>query len=319
MKQHSKFDVVVTVIILSLICVLVWASVITLLGSKESPNMAGQMPTIAKSKASNSTVTVSIAEASEAIVYKTTRLYGELVYTDAVKVYPSITGKIVQYQVKIGQQVEKGQTIALVDASKPGSAYANSPVTSPVTGLLYSLDSVAGETVTTASVLATVRSSERLKIQINLPERYLASIKEGMEAQFTTVPWPDTIFTATVSSIGLSVDSSSRSVEVELLVDAEDSNLKSGMFVTVDLVTSQSESTCTVPVAALVSYLDEQVVYVVNSDSTVSRRQVSVGISNDSIVAITGGLKIGEKVVTAGTVTEGTKVSIAQETKEVTL
>ena len=164
-----------------------------------------------------------------------------------------------------------------------------------------------------------MRSSEKLKIQIDLPERYLASIKEGMEAQFTTVPWPDKIFAATVSSIGLFVDSSSRSVEVELVVDSEDSNLKSGMFVTVDLVTSQSDSSFTVPVDALASYLDEQVVYVVSSDSTVSRRKVSVGISNDSIVAITEGLEIGEKVVTAGSVTEGTIVSIASGIKGVTL
>ncbi len=318
MKQHSKFDVVVTISILILISILVGASVKTLLESKERSNMAGPKPAISQSDVSDATVTVSVAEATEAIVYKTTRLYGDLGYNDAVNIYPSISGKVIQYQVEKGQQVEVGQTIALVDASKPGSTYAYSPVTSPVAGIVYSLNSVAGETVTISSVLATIRSIEKLKIQIDLPERYLSSIQNGMRAQFTTVPWPDTRYTATVSSIGLSVDSSSRSVEVELLVDSEDSNLKSGMFVTVDLVTSQSDSTCTVPVEALASYLDEQVVYVLNSDSTVSRRKVTVGISNDLIVAITDGLVIGEKVVTAGTVTDGTKVSLAPEAKEVT-
>ena len=153
MKQHSKFDVVVTIIILILICILVGVSVKTLVEPKESSNMARPISAISQSNGSDSTVTVSVAEASEAIVYKTTRLYGELTYNDAVNVYPSIAGKVVQYQVKKGQQVEVGQTIALVDASKPGSSYANSPVTSPVAGIVFSLGSVAGETVSTASVL----------------------------------------------------------------------------------------------------------------------------------------------------------------------
>ncbi len=319
MKKHSNFDVLVTIIILLLISVLVGASLKALLSSEEGSNMAVPTPGFSQRETSNSTVTVSVAEASEAIVYKTTRLYGELVSSDAVNVYPSIAGKIVQYQVKIGQKVEIGQTIALVDASKPGATYTNSPVISPVAGILYSLDSVVGETVTTASVLATIRTSEKLKIQIDLPERYLSSIKDGMKAQFTTVPWPDRVYTAIVSNIGLSVDSSSRSVELDLLVDSEDNDLKSGMFVTVDLVTSLSDKTCTIPVEALSSYLDEHVVYVVNPDSTVSRRIVLVGISNDSIVEIIDGLSIGEKVVTAGTVADGTIVSIAQETKEVSL
>lgn len=314
MKQQSKFDVAVTVIILVLIGILVGVSVKTLVGKNEGAAMTEVRPVSAQGSG-NATVTVSVASASEAIVYQTTRLYGELRASDGVNVYPSIAGKVVQYQVQKGQQIEAGQTIAVVDASKPGSPYASSAVTSPVAGRVYSLGSVAGETVNTSSVLATIMPSEKLKILVNLPERYLASIKEGMVAQFTAVPWPDTLLGATVSSIGLSVDSSSRSVEVELVVDAEDGNLKSGMFVTVDLVTAQSGLTTTIPAAALASYLDEKVVYVLNPDSTVSRRTVVVGLSNDSVVAITDGLSVGETVVVAGSVSDGTKVSVVQEAK----
>ena len=230
--------------------------------------------------------------------------------------YPSIAGKIVQYQVAKGQRVEIGQTVAMVDASKPGAAYSPSPVVAPVSGIVYSIDSVIGETVSTTSVLATIQSSDKLQIRLDLPERYLSSIQEGMSAKFTTVPWPDAVFMATVENIGLTVDSTSQSVEVVLMVDPVDSRLKSGMFVTVDLVTSQATDAVTVPLSSIGTYLDGQVVYVVDESDTVARRSVVVGLSNDTKAAIADGLDIGERVVTAGSVTDGTHVTIASDMKE---
>lgn len=309
MKQNKVFDRVITIIILILIAALVFASIQTLVAMRQPAASTGPQQS---TSAEEAVVAVSVATAEMTDVYRTTRLYGSLSYNDNVTVYPSIAGKITQYNVSEGSTVKAGDVLAVVDASKPGAVYAPSPVTAPVDGRVVSLSSVVGETVSTSTGLLVLRpQDDNLHIELDVPEKYLSSIQEGMTAQFTTVPWPEESFSATVASLGLDIDTTSRTIDVTLDVDEPDTRLRSGMFVTVNLVTEQVQDVLAVPVAAIGTYLDDAIVYVVDpATNTVSRRIVETGLTNGTMTEVVSGLEAGELVVTAGTVSDGSSVSI---------
>jgi multidrug efflux system membrane fusion protein len=88
-----------------------------------------------------------------------------------------------------------------------------------------------------------------------------------------------------------------------------------GRFVKVRLVLGVQKNSVLVPVASTQTSAKGPYVYVVKGDSTAELRPVSVGQRQGELVAITAGLKGGERVVTAGQlgVTPGGKVHYAQQ------
>jgi multidrug efflux pump subunit AcrA (membrane-fusion protein) len=69
-----------------------------------------------------------------------------------------------------------------------------------------------------------------------------------------------------------------------------------------------------VPRTAIKDYNGKTVVYIIGrkDNSTVARRvEVGTGLSNDSETEITKGVKAGDQVIVAGSVTDGSAVRIA--------
>ena len=73
-----------------------------------------------------------------------------------------------------------------------------------------------------------------------------------------------------------------------------------------------------IPASCLVTRSQEQCVFVVNPDNTVTLKKVTVGIKVDDMVEILSGLEGNEKVVTKGQtlLNNGTKVNVVSLTEE---
>ncbi len=54
-------------------------------------------------------------------------------------IFPDAAGKITSLRVKLGTYVKKGQVIATLDPSRPGSVYLNSPVRAPISGYILNI------------------------------------------------------------------------------------------------------------------------------------------------------------------------------------
>jgi multidrug efflux pump subunit AcrA (membrane-fusion protein) len=318
MEKKHPFDIVVTMILLVCVGVLTLASIFTLTKSSGSdlsgaiPSMAQMMPGGAF-ETSSTAIVVSVSEATTGTLYKTTRLYGSLTYESSVEVFPAIAGQLNSYQVAVGDLVQEGQVLALIDPSKPGSEYVLSKIYAPVSAVVVALSKSIGDTISLSTAIVSLRPIDTsLKLTLDLPERYLASILEGMTATFSTVAWPGERHAAVVETIGLDVDKTSRSIPVQLRVLDTDSRLKSGMFVTVDLVTAKAMDSIIIPRNAIGSYLNNPVVYVVSKQLIVERRAVEVGLTTDHYVQVLDGLEAGELVVVAGSVSSGDVVVISE-------
>ena len=82
------------------------------------------------------------------------------------------------------------------------------------------------------------------------------------------------------------------------------------MFATVDLVIQEKKDTFVIPKTAIKNFNNNDSVFIIDENNQAQRVEITTGISNDLDIAVTSGLKEGMKVVTAGSVTEGSTVKI---------
>lgn len=246
---------------------------------------------------------------------------GEIETQTAIEVFPQIGGKVVQMKVSLGSHVQKGDIIGYIDPSEPGSYYAQSPITAPISGSIISSPVKTGQKVTVNSVITKIGDIENLQITAKIPERYVAELTIGQKAEIRLEAYPDVTFIASVVRISPVLDAATRTKEIILNFDSFDSRVNAGMFAKVKLYTTVYAGHIVVKQDALVNNSDRYFLYVVNDDGeTVSKREVTLGKNVDGFYQILDGVKPGETVVVEGMLSlyEGAKIKDVDKTpKEV--
>ncbi len=239
------------------------------------------------------------------------RINGTVKAENTISVYPDMGGKLTRVPVTLGSYVEKGQLIAEVDPSSPGSYYTSSPVYAPIAGYITSLPLTTGTTVSTSSEIARIGNINNLQIECKIPESKIAVLKNGLLGEVTLEAYKDEVFPAHVFRISPIVDETSRTKETYLIFDTTDQRINAGMYVKIKLNTVLHENVLAVPTDAIVTVSNKKYVYVFNSaDSTVSKREVITGATVDSQVEIISGLSDEDTIVVKGmqVLNDGVKV-----------
>ncbi len=235
---------------------------------------------------------------------------GEIETQKSIEVFPSIGGKVVDMRVSLGSPVKAGDVIAYIDPSEPGSYYAKSPVTAPIDGSIITSPVKIGQKVSINSVITKIGDIGNLQITSKVPERYVADIAIGQKAEITLQAYGEEKFIASVVRISPVVDPSTRTKEIILNFDKHYDKVNAGMFARVKLFTIDYGGYPVIQQDAFVENSDEYYLYVVNEDSTVSKRKVIRGKNIDGYLQVTDGIKDGDVVVLEGMLSlyEGAKV-----------
>ncbi|SLM19139.1 putative Efflux transporter, RND family, MFP subunit [uncultured spirochete] len=247
-----------------------------------------------------------------------TKLQGDVVSNNEIKIYPNIGGKLLTREVSVGDRVSIGTTIAFVDPSKVGEKYMPNPVESTVSGTVLSLPVHEGDTITTSTVIATVGDISRLKVSTAVPERFLANLKIGSSAEVSFDAIPGIVYTARISEMNPVLDTTSRTLKINLTLDRPDSKVLVGMSATVTLVTEHRGKVVVVPRSSITTDTNEDYIFVVKSDGSVEKRSVALGLEGEEFFEVKKGLSVGEQVVTEGknSVTNGSKIKIIDGNSE---
>lgn len=278
---------------------------------------AGQMPPQnpnqqTDKKINANTISVSVKTMKKETIQSTIKVTGDISSTSEINIFPDTSGKVTRILKNLGETVSKGEIIAYVDPSKPGSSYVSSPVTATISGTIIDLPVNIGDTVNNGTLIATVGSLTDLKITTNVAEKYSSFLKVGLPAYITITSNPEK-FNAKTVKISPVVNKTNRTIQVELKFDKYNSIFKPGMFATVDLVIQEKKDTFVIPKTAIKNFNNKDTVFIVDENNQAQRVEVTTGISNNLDIAINSGLKEGMKVITAGSVTEGSVVKIVGE------
>ena len=272
--------------------------------------MPGNANLNTSSKKSQTVTPVRTVVANEVILQDYVMTSGDIQTQTSIEVFPSIGGTVVQMNVSLGSPVKKGDVIGYIDPSEPGSYYAKSPITCPISGSILTAPAKPGQKVQASSVITKIGDIENLQISAKIPERYVAELAVGQKAEIKLEAYPDVSFSASVVRISPVVDSATRTKEIILNFDKKDSRINAGMFAKVKLFTSAYKGTFAIGQDSIVSNSDKNYLFVVNDDDTVSKREVTLGKNVDGYYQILSGIEFGETVVTEGMLTlyEGAKV-----------
>ena len=261
---------------------------------------------------SGSVFSVRTADAEIRNLQAYIEINGNIVNQGQVTVVPEASGRLVSMRAALGATVNRGQLVAEVDPSRPGSEYSLSPVYAPVTGVVVSNPVSVGSTVTTGTALFTIAYGTLLEIEAMVPEREIGQLREGLPAELRLEAFPGEIFLAQISTISPVVDPVSRTKSIVLRFVSQDQRISPGMFARIKLNTRTYNNVISIPQDAIVESRGIHTVFVLSGEDRVSMREVSLGVTVDGEAEIRSGLDAGDKVVVQGQqfLTDGAAVRV---------
>jgi multidrug efflux pump subunit AcrA (membrane-fusion protein) len=237
---------------------------------------------------------------------------GDVDATSSVDILPEATGKISRVLVKPGDYVQRDQRVALVDPSRPGLNYEESPVRAPISGTITSFPLSIGATVAPSMSIGKISTANDLEISINVAERFVDRIRLNQTAQLTFDAFPSAVFTARVVEISPVLNTVSRTMSVKLRLVAPDPRVKIGMYARVKLITSERRNVIVIPNEALVRRAGDTYVFVLGEESRVRMVDVDEGIRVDDKLEILSGILPDDEIVVKGQtlLDDGSKVNV---------
>ncbi len=169
----------------------------------------------------------------------------------------------------------------------------------PWRGLVSKVYVAVGHVVAPMTPLVDVFDPTSLVVRFAVPERFSTRVKAGGAVRATLDAWPGRRLQGRIVRVYPELDRSTRFRTVEAVLDTKD-QLVPGMFVRLQVVLREIEKAIVVPTEALVvTPKGERMVFVVRGGRA-HRVAVTLGSSQQGIVRVLAGLKVGQAVVVAG-------------------
>lgn len=186
-------------------------------------------------------------------------------------------------------------------------------LTAPFTGRTGARAISPGQVITRNTTITWLVDLDPMKVEIDIPERYLGQTREGQKVQFQVTAYPERQFEGEIYFIAPRLDEGTRTARVKTRIANPDGALRAGMVANLELKLVIRESAIVAPEAALMSNGDMTFVYVVGPGDVIQLQPVTVGQRLPRWAEITSGLKGGERVVAEGhqKIGPGMKVTLA--------
>ena len=238
------------------------------------------------------------------------------------------------------QEYEKSrEKYALVEKSgipisQSAANFTGSNVVAPMDGVVLTKNVEIGESITSGvssfnagTVLFSVADVSRMIVKAGVNEVDIGKIRVGLPVRVTLDAYPKVLFRGKIDRIApaVRVDDKVRVFDVEVRLDSQGLELRSGMTANIEVVGEKKEKVVTVPVESIFKRDDQEIVYVKKAvdmkalaeepkkkegekgkkddkdawKKFFDKRVVVTGLADNARVEILSGLKLGEEVAIA--------------------
>jgi membrane fusion protein, multidrug efflux system len=171
-------------------------------------------------------------------------------------------------------------------------------IMAPFDGVLGLRAISIGAQVTPGTALATIRSTDRLKLDFSVPEKYGNLIKPGLKVTLN-VQGENALSDALVMATEEAIESSTRNLRVRAVIQNNIATLTPGAFANVNLQLGQNTGALMVPSQAIIPQeRNKQVIVAQNGKAKFV--VVNTETRQASLVEVISGLHSGDTVVTTG-------------------
>jgi membrane fusion protein, multidrug efflux system len=172
-------------------------------------------------------------------------------------------------------------------------------VTAPFAGTVTAREIDVGDLVTAgaARVLFRLADTTRLRVFVRTPQAMARDMAPGMEAALAFPELAGRVFKAPVIRNAGAIDPASRTLLIELDLDNAKGEILAGSYAQCRFAAAAASTGVVVPANTLIFRAAGPQLAIVNADSTVAIRAVTIGRDLGTTLEITAGLAIGERVI----------------------
>lgn len=221
-------------------------------------------------------------------------LYGKLVSNEEAMahVQPRFPGVVKEVHKRLGERVEKGELLAVVESN---DSLRNYEIKSEITGTVIQKDITLGEFVKSEDTIFTIADLSSIWVDLAVFRQDFGKLKLGQAVEIHPGAGTDS-FQSKVSYISPFGTEGTQTMLARCVVSNPDGALRPGLFVTAEIATGETEAPIAVKLAALQTLKEKPVVFVEENDSF-EAREVELGVRDGAFVEVLSGLLPGDKYV----------------------
>jgi multidrug efflux pump subunit AcrA (membrane-fusion protein) len=200
------------------------------------------------------------------------------------------------------QDAELHKSHARMNEQKVKLSYTS--IYSPMDGVVSQVAAQEGETIVTGlqvANLVTVIDPERLEMWIYVDETDIGKVKLKQRVEYYVDAYPDATFTGTVDKVYPEPEIRDNIVYYLAIASVNKEytyRLKPQMTTHVRIIVNEKSNLLAVPNSALRFEGGKQIVYLLQPDGGVQKREIKTGLSGESMTEVLTGLEEGDVVST---------------------
>lgn len=218
-------------------------------------------------------------------------------------------------------EVEQRATAAAsaqADADAQRALISQKTIRAPFNGVLGLRKVNLGQFVNPGDPIVSLQALDPIYLDFSLPEQRIGEVTVGLPVRATIDAMPGRTYEGRITAVEPLVDSNTRNFKAQATLDNAEGSLRPGTFAHVNFDTGAAQKVIVIPQTAISFNPYGNSVYVISqaprgkdekdmqgkpltgNKLLVKQRFVKTGATRGDLVAVTDGLKPGERVVTSG-------------------
>ena len=195
---------------------------------------------------------------------------------------------------------------ALAQANGIRATIDKKTIRAPFSGRLGIRQVNLGQMLREGDPIVTLQSLNPIFVNFTLPQQQLAQVHLGLPVRVTCDALPGLMIEGRITAVNPLVDSETRNIQLQATVANQAEKLRPGMFVTAAVGLPVRQAVLAIPATAVLYAPYGDSVFVVADDpkqkggKTLRQQFVRLGEKRGDFVAVTGGIKQGENIVSTG-------------------
>ncbi len=200
-------------------------------------------------------------------------------------------------QNEVDQTLLQIRTIT-ADIDEENALIRKTEVRAPFDGTIGLRNISIGAVVSANTMLATIRTNQKIKLDFYIPEKYSSIITNGMTVNFTMAN-SDKTYNARVIATEQGIESTTRNLKVRAMVSSISKELIPGAFANVNLKLGDKAHALLIPSHAIIPEEETKSV-IVAQHGKAHFTKIKTGIRKSSMIEVTDGLASGDTIITSG-------------------